>query len=103
MVVKTPLTWLPKAIRTEMATTEMKARIKAYSTRVWPFLLFIRRSAFLARIITLLIIVFHLPSIRNSLNLEILIVLYRSVFGGDQLQFKIISYAKRKMGQGLFI
>src|SRR5271169_6842476 len=82
MVVNTPLTWLPKAIRTEMATTEMKARIKAYSTRVWPFLLFIRRSAFLARIITLLIIVFHLPSIRNSLNLEIFIALYRSASAG---------------------
>src|SRR5476649_2391074 len=61
MVVNTALTWLPKAIRTEMATTEMKARIKAYSTRVWPFLLFIRRSALLARIITLLIIVCSPP------------------------------------------
>ena len=48
MVVNTPFTWLPRAIRTEMATTEMKARIKAYSTRVWPFLLFIRRKARLA-------------------------------------------------------
>src|ERR1700692_2125553 len=61
MVVNTPLTWLPRAIRTEMATTEMKARIKAYSTRVWPFLLFIRRSAILALVITLLIIVFSPP------------------------------------------
>src|SRR5471032_1303757 len=61
MVVKTPLTWLPRAIRTEMATTEMKARIKAYSTRVWPFLLLKRRSAFLELIITLLIIVFSPP------------------------------------------
>src|SRR5450755_1590420 len=61
MVENTLLTWLPKAIRTEMATTEMKARIKAYSTRVWPFLLFIRRSAILALVITLLIIVFSPP------------------------------------------
>ena len=45
MVVNTLFTWLPRAMRTEMATTEMKARIKAYSTRVWPFLLFARRSA----------------------------------------------------------
>jgi hypothetical protein len=44
-----------------MATTEMKARIKAYSTRVWPFLLFIRRSATLALVIILLIIVFSPP------------------------------------------
>src|SRR5271155_5510474 len=61
MVVNTLFTWLPKAMRTEMATTEMKARIKAYSTRVWPFLLFIRRNALLARVITLLIIVFSPP------------------------------------------
>jgi hypothetical protein len=39
----------------------MKARIKAYSTRVWPFLLFIRRSATLALVIILLIIVFSPP------------------------------------------
>src|SRR5476651_678628 len=65
MVVNTALTWLPKAIRTEMATTEMKARIKAYSTRVLPFLLFIRRSAILALVIALLIIVFHLLSIKK--------------------------------------
>ncbi len=29
---------LPREIKTEMATTEMKARIRAYSTNVCPFL-----------------------------------------------------------------
>ncbi len=39
IVEKTLFTAFPSRIRTEMATTETKARIKAYSTRVWPFLL----------------------------------------------------------------
>ena len=65
MVVNTLLTWLPSAINTEMATTEMKARIKAYSTRVWPFLLFIRRKALLAFVITLLIIILSPPLHEN--------------------------------------
>src|SRR5271170_2036428 len=64
MVVNTFLIWFPRAIRTDMATTEMKARIRAYSTRVWPFLLFIRRKALLALVITLLIIVYHLLSLK---------------------------------------
>src|SRR5260221_714113 len=68
MVVNTPLIWLPNAIKTEMATTEMKARIKAYSTRVWPFLLFIRRNADLALVIILLIIVVSPPLNKNLLE-----------------------------------
>jgi hypothetical protein len=41
MVVNTAFTWVPMVARTEMATTEIKARINAYSTKVWP-LLFVR-------------------------------------------------------------
>ena len=36
----------PREINTEMATTDMNARIKAYSTNVWPFLLFNVRNNF---------------------------------------------------------
>src|SRR5271170_2467530 len=95
MVMNKPLTWLPRAIRTEMATTEMKARIKAYSTRVWPFLLFIRRSASLALVITLLIIVFHLLSIKIVQIRNLIRFAPVVAFGTLSM---IISRANRKLG-----
>jgi len=39
-VVKTPDTLPPMATKVEMATTEMKARTRPYSTKVWPPLVF---------------------------------------------------------------
>jgi hypothetical protein len=33
---KTDVTWTPMDIRTPIATTEMNARMREYSARVWP-------------------------------------------------------------------
>ncbi len=46
-VPKTLWTVLPSEARTEMATTEMKARMSAYSTRVWPRFIFAFRKSVL--------------------------------------------------------